>query len=76
MDDTLLGEDVWTAVQLPNGDVVGYVTNQTSNRSGHLIQSTSSNTKIAAVVHKIDLFKALTFSAGTNLLPLQGKTLI
>ena len=72
MDDTLLGEDVWTAVPLPNGDVLGFVTNQTFNRSVHMIESTSSNTRIAAVVHRINLFKALSFSAGTNLLPLQG----
>ena len=72
MDGTLLGKDVWTAVQLPNGSILGYVTNQEFNLSVHTIQSTSSDTRIAAVVHVINLFRALSVLAGTNLLPLQG----
>ena len=73
VDGTLLGEDVWMTVQLPNGTILGFVTNQMFNLAVHTIQSTSSDTRIAAVVHRITLFKAVTFSAGTNLLPLHGK---
>ena len=76
VDGALLGEDVWTTVQLPNGTVLGFVTNQAFNKSVHVIQSASSDTRIAAVVHRISLFKALSFSAGTNLLPLQGISLV
>ena len=64
---TSLSEDAWTTVELPSGTILGSVTNLGFNLSVHTIQSTSSDTRITAIVHRITLFKALTFSAGTTL---------
>ena len=72
VDGTSLGKDVWTTILLPNGTILGFITHQAFDNSVHMIQSSSSDTRITAVVHRISLFKALSFLAGTNLLPLQG----